>query len=160
MFPLCLFHTTGLVSCLLPRYRRGGNENRPDFVTPLFAAHDKDTKLSGWGKTGAFFGLVLITTHHYLPVIAYNPVFEINTSPPPSSSIPAANLSLHRQSGSPSAAVHSKSCIFFIYFTGNVRSQCSRHSVELARSGASKTCLSRVGRCKLQWCLSRLVSRR
>lgn len=42
----------------------------------------------------------------------------------------------------------------FIYFQGNVRSRCSWHSVELTRSGASKTCLLRVGRCKLQRCLS------
>ena len=99
---------------LLPSDSGAGNERRPDFVAPLFVAHDKDTKLSGWEKTRAFFGLVLITTHHYLPVIAYNTVFEIKLfflSLYPRQQIYLSTDSL----APPSAAVHSKSCTFFLY---------------------------------------------
>lgn len=101
-----------------------------------------------------------ITTHHYLPVIAYNNVFEINS--------PLLLLYPSRECIFTQTVWLSKCCcafkvqffFSFIYFRGNVRSRCSWHSVELTRSEASKTCLSSVGRCKPQWCLSRLVSKR
>lgn len=104
----CFTPQDGHVVCSQPRKR----EQIPESLTP----RDKDTKLSGWEKTGAlFFGLVLITTRHYLPVIAYNAcvcdkhLFIFYFLSLPSLHPPAANLSLHRQSGCEGAAVHSKS---------------------------------------------------
>lgn len=101
---------------LAPLWQQSQKWEQPDFVTPLWVAHDKDTKLSSWEKTGALFGLILITTHHYLPVIAYNARFEINffflSLFPSQQQI----LSADRQSGSPSAAVHSKSYILSFLF--------------------------------------------
>lgn len=104
---------------LAPLWQQSQKWEQPDFVTPLCVAHDKDTKLSSWEKTGAFFwprpdnNASLFTCHSVQHSVWDKLFFSLSLPLFPSQQ---QILSADRQSGSPSAAVHPKSYILSFLF--------------------------------------------